>query len=119
MSPEARRGPISPSEAAELQAEQIPDAVFAAFNELIAQNLNEGRAVVMQRDVLALLRAQGIDRDEVMERRWLDIEGSYRTVGWQVKYDKPMRYADENFEPYFEFSSDQTSGQTTQSEDIV
>jgi hypothetical protein len=119
MSPESRQGPISPREAAELQTEQIPDVVFEAFNELIAQNLDEGRAVVKQKDVLVLLGTKGVEPDEVFERRWLDIEGSYRAVGWQVTYDKPARYAGETYEPYFEFSSEQTPGRTPRFGEIL
>ncbi len=105
MSPEVRRGPVSPAEAAELQTEQIPDEVFIAFNGLIAQNLQQGRARVLQKDVVALLEAQGRNRDEIYKQHWLDIEDSYRATGWKVAYDKPMYYAGENYDAFFEFSA--------------
>lgn len=105
MSPEMKRGPVSPREAAELQTEQIPDEIFMIFNGLIAQNLYRGRAMVKQKDVLAAAEAQGLKRSEIFDRHWLDVEDSYRTAGWQVKYDKPVYYAGEDFEPYFEFSA--------------
>jgi hypothetical protein len=101
MSPERSHGPLSPSEAADLQTEQIPDEVFIAFNGLIARNLRGGRAFVFQKDVVEILEQQGIDRQQVYKTHWLDVEDSYRATGWDVKYDKPG--FNETYEPNFTF----------------
>jgi hypothetical protein len=106
MSPEQRSGPIAPQEIQALKTEQIPDEVFAVFNELIAENLHNRRATVLQKDVVAKLEARGLTRDEIYKRRWLDVEESYREVGWKVTYDKPVYWGGENFEPYFKFSDE-------------
>jgi hypothetical protein len=106
MSPEQRSGPIAPQEIQALKTEQIPDEVFAVFNELIAENLHNRSATVLQKDVVAKLEARGLTRDEIYKRRWLDVEESYREVGWKVAYDKPVYWGGENFEPYFKFSDE-------------
>lgn len=103
MSPEARRGPISPAEAKELKTEIIPDEVYLVFNALIAQNLYRGRASVKQDDVVGQLVEQGFDRAEIFSKHWLDIEDSYRASGWDVKYDSPA-YNEDPYDPYFLFS---------------
>ena len=105
MSPEAIRGPVNPAEAAELQTELIPDEVFIAFNGLIARELSGGRARVLQKDVIAELEEVGVPRGEIFKRHMLDVEDSYRATGWQVTYDKPMGYAGETFDAYFEFKA--------------
>ena len=104
MSPEIKNLPVSPVEAGELRKEQIPGGVFTVFNSLISQNLHRGRARVLQKDVLAQLEDQGMDRTTIFDRHWLDVEDSYREVGWKVEYDKPVSWGGENFEAYFQFS---------------
>lgn len=101
MSPEIKRGPMSPAEAMELQVQQIPDEVFIAFNALIAQDLSNGRATVKQNDVVARLEGQGMNRREIYDRHWLDVEDSYRALGWKVLYDKPGY--NETYDAFFEF----------------
>ncbi len=106
MSPEIKRGPINPIEAAELKTtEIIPEEVFGAFNELIAQNLQGKSSRVLQKEIVKRLKDDGMKESEIFEKHWLDVEGSYREVGWEVKYDKPVYYAGENFEPYFLFTA--------------
>ena len=101
MSPEIKRGPMSPVEAMELQVQQIPDEVFVVFNALIAQNLSYGKSIVKQVHVVNQLREQGMDIGEVYRKHWLDVEDSYRALGWKVLYDKPGY--NETGEAYFEF----------------
>lgn len=103
MSPERKRGPVTPQEAAELQTEQIPDEVFVAFNGLIARRLSGGRAVVYQDEVVELLEAEGLSRQEIYDRHWLDVEASYHASGWKVAYDKPGY--NETGRAYFEFKA--------------
>lgn len=105
MSPEMKSGPLSPSEAAELQVEQLPDEVFVVFNALIARSLRAGRARVLQKEVVEKLVEQGMDREEIFDQKLLDVEECYRSAGWKVKYDRPVYYAGEDFEPYFEFAA--------------
>lgn len=102
MSPEQRRGPVSPSEAKELQTEQIPEEVFIVFNGLIAQNLRRGYSRVKQKEVMGQLKERGLEVKDIYDKHWLDVEDSYREAGWEVKYDSPS-YGDNDFDPYFEF----------------
>lgn len=97
--------PIRPDEVGEAKTQSIPDEVFQAFNTLIAQNYRNGRAVVSQDDVMTLLISllKGeVDRQEVFNRGWLDIEDSYRRAGWKVIYDKPGY--NEDYAATFKFS---------------
>lgn len=82
--------PITPTEAQSLKQTQIPDAVFDAFNQMIASEIDSnGQAVITQDEVIALIcKKMGIDRFQV-HMRWLDIENIYRNYGWEVEYDKP------------------------------
>lgn len=99
-------GPIRPDQVDELKSAQIPEEVFKAFNELIAKHWSGHSARVAQDDVIALIIQKigdSITRDAVFERKWLDVEQSYRAMGWTVKYNSPS-YGDNDFPSYFMFS---------------
>lgn len=81
--------PITPDEIEHVRKAILPDAVFESFNELIAQNWDGNSATIKQKDVVALMAAKGLDRLEIYDKHWLDIEGIYRLMGWKVTYDKP------------------------------
>lgn len=83
-------GPIRPDEVTEAKTATIPEAVFQVFNELIARNWTGHSAIVKQDDVVqVLVERHGMDRDEIFRQHLLDVEGSYRQLGWVVIYDKP------------------------------
>lgn len=99
---------ITPGQVVDAKENQIPDEVFAAFDELIAKNFNQGYATVMQNQVLLLalkkLKAAGhrrMTRDLIFENHWLDVETIYRKRGWVVEYDKPGY--NETYEASFKF----------------
>lgn len=102
MNAEAPQRAMSPQEIAEKHIAEIPDEVFVAFNGLIAQKYSKGRATVMQNAVLERLAELEVDRAKVFENRWLDVEDSYRTQGWDVEYWKPG--FNESGNAYFTFS---------------
>lgn len=81
--------PIKPDDVVKAKKEGIPDAVFEAFNELIVQKFNGRSATVKQDDVVALLVAKGLNRNDIFEKHWLDVEDVYRADGWKVEYNKP------------------------------
>jgi len=96
--------PITPEEACKVKKENIPDAVFTAFNTLIAKNFDSkySAAVVKQKDVVSeIVKNSDITSEEIFNNGYLDIEGIYRKAGWSVKYDKPGY--NESYEPFFEF----------------
>lgn len=83
-------GPIRPDEVADAKTAAIPDAVFQVFNELIVLDWSGRSAVVKQEDVVQLLiERHGMNRNEIFSQHLLNVEDSYRRLGWTVVYDKP------------------------------
>lgn len=82
-------GPIHPDEVELAKATAIPDMVFRVFNDHIVRNFSSNRAFVVQEDVVKDLVAAGFTRQEIIDNHWLDVESSYRAMGWRVSYDKP------------------------------
>lgn len=82
--------PITPEEAF---LKVVPDEVLIVVNELLAQRWNGRSCMITQEEViiavLKLMVDQGITREEIFNRGWLDIEPHYRAAGWIVRYDKP------------------------------
>lgn len=96
-------GPIKPDEVAACKKATIPEEVFAAFNELIVASTCGGLANVSQDRVVARIRSK-VPRatyKTILDRGWLDVEDAYRSVGWEVEYDKPGY--NETYEPNFTF----------------
>lgn len=83
--------PITPDEVADLKNAIIPGVVFDAFNELIAAAWNGASATIKQDAVVKriLQLDLGIDRALLFDAKYLDVEESYRSLGWNVVYDKP------------------------------
>jgi len=96
--------PIRPDEVA--QAKVFPKAVFAAFNELIAEKYQSRRAVIRQDAVIERILAKDptLRRGDIFDKGWLDVEDLYRAQGWIVEYDKPG-YC-ETYEATFTFTSE-------------
>ncbi len=92
---------LSPSEIVERHEHSIPNEVIDIFNELIKNDYTGVRAVVFQDDVLKALEKKGFKREDVFEKRWLDVEGIYKKKGWKVAYDRPGY--NETGRAYFEF----------------
>lgn len=82
-------GPIRPEEVAEAKVGGIPEAVFQAFNELIAKHFVNGMARVKKDDVVDLIVEKGLCRADIFSNGWLNVEAAYRAAGWVVDYDKP------------------------------
>ena len=96
--------PISPDEVVEQKAAQLPDFVFVAVNELIAQTWHGGSAQFMQDalvEKILFYAPEVATREDIFSKHYLDIEDIYRQVGWIVEYDRPAYY--ENFVPRFTF----------------
>ena len=82
---------ISPNEVVAQKQKNIPEIVFEAFNELIAENFTGSSAIVKQDDVIGLILSKSgfLSRQEVFDKGWLNVEEVYEEVGWDVVYDKP------------------------------
>jgi hypothetical protein len=100
--------PIRPDEIQEPLPASPPPAVFDAFNELIAKNMQYGGVShVLQEDAVHLIlqRIPDATKDIIFKKGWLDVEETYRAAGWRVKYARPCMLDDSpGFPPYFEFS---------------
>lgn len=95
--------PIRPEQVVPAKKAELPDAIFEAFNELIARNFNNGSAVVQQDAVADLIAAKaGVRVAFVFKNHWLDVEDLYREAGWKVVYDKPG--FNESYQATFTFS---------------
>ncbi len=82
--------PIKPREVAAVQRSQIPPEVIEVFNELIAKELSSNSAVVQQEDVVKrIVEKMGVERKEIFDGKWLNIEAIFRNAGWKVEYDSP------------------------------
>ncbi len=97
--------PIRPSELVATRLEQIPESVINCWNNIIAEKWepNAKRSLVFQDDIIAVLleKHPNIERSDIFDKHWLDIEDIYRAQGWLVKYDKP--HYTENYKANFEF----------------
>ncbi len=100
---------ISPDQVAAQKAKQFPDFVFNAFNELIASNFSNGRAIVYQNEVIKRMLEiannggydSSLNRDLIFSRGYLNVEEVYCEAGWSVTYDKPGY--NENYKANFLF----------------
>jgi len=82
-------GPIRPEDIPSEKVQSFPESVFEAFNELIVANIVDGRAMFTQENVIELMQKRGLDRREIFDNGWLNVEEVYREAGWTVAYDKP------------------------------
>ena len=81
--------PIKPGEVAKKKINDFPDAVFEAFNELIAENFGGSSAHFEQAEAEKLMVAKGLGRTDIYKKGWMDIEDVYEKAGWEVDYDSP------------------------------
>ena len=94
--------PIKPNEVIENKKHSIPDIVFLVFNELITENFNGNYAYVNQKEaVKRIISYSELQKQEIFDKHYLDIEDIYREFGWKVKYDKPGY--NESYDAYFMF----------------
>jgi hypothetical protein len=72
--------PISPAEIPAAKQAIIPGFVFDAFNECIAANWSGGSAMVLQKDVVAKIKASP-DYTDPFKYEWLDVKKPIVQVG--------------------------------------
>lgn len=96
--------PITPQEAEESLAGNIPEEVLSVFNTLIAAGFSGGdsKSTIRQEDVIKVLVNQGFKRADIFYNGWLNVEPLYRKAGWKVEYDKPA--FNESYPATFTFS---------------
>lgn len=82
--------PITPTEAEGQKITLIPEAVLEIFNEMIAENFQNGVARFNQSEIVSRISARtGVRPNEIFKNHWLDVEKVYTAFGWNVVYDKP------------------------------
>lgn len=100
-------GAMNLTEITELKMSRIPEKVFNAFNKAIADNLSKGYAYVTQEEVVVLILSEmagtDIDRHDIFNNGWLDVEPFYEMKGWTVTSNKPG--FNETYEPSWEFKA--------------
>ena len=94
--------PITPEGFVAEKLKALPGEAIAAFNELIIKNCSNGSATVVQEDVVELMVKKGLNRNDIFDNHWLDVEELYEKNGWDVAYDKPGY--NESYNAYFVFS---------------
>lgn len=77
--------PISPKEAGRGPA--IPDIVIETVNRHLQRHGNSERITLPQAALVDDLVSQGLDREEIYDKGWLDFENLYRDQGWDVEYE--------------------------------
>ena len=102
--------PITPDEV----IQEIPDWVIEGANNCIKNHWVEinKRSHFTQdeliNEITKVYEREHPDQDELkylrsmlFDKHYLDIEETYKKVGWKVEYDKPAYF--ENYEPNFTF----------------
>lgn len=96
--------PITPQEAKDDFDNNKPWFVIQAFNNLIGKNFDGKEAKITKDEAIEeiiMLCPEKINRHDVFDRHWLEVENTYRKLGWKVVYECPD-YT-ENFPSYFKF----------------
>jgi len=100
-------GPMRPKELLAMKRSQIPEAVFDAFNKLIASNWDGCKAIILKSEAVdALTKALGVENSEIYRLGYLEIDDLYRREGWLVEYDKPAY--NENYQASWTFQMEST-----------
>ena len=80
--------PVTPDEVSDIEVKRdIPNVVYNAFNHLIARQWNGVSVMVRLNDVVNVLVATGIGKEQIFSENMLDVEDAYRSRGWTVSYD--------------------------------
>lgn len=107
--------PIKPKEAKTRRIQQVPNAVIEAFNHTITENLRNGYASFLEKDVIPEILKR-INQplcavytvDDVYKNGWLtDISAVFRKAGWKVFRDRPGY--NESYETRWEFTENHHS----------
>lgn len=93
--------PMGPDEVKHI----LPDFVIQGVNQAITKySFGKTSFVISQDDMIKEIMEfvpDGMTRNELFEKHYLDIEETYREAGWFVEFDKPGY--NETYKPYFTF----------------
>lgn len=96
---------FTPEDAVRAKVKNIPEYVFQAFNELLAEEYNRDCIEIPQdwavNRILMLSSDEVLTSRDIFDNKWLDVEDIYEANGWSVEYDKPG--FNESYKPVFRF----------------
>lgn len=98
--------PINPSEVVARKKEILPVPVLSAFNDLIAERWDGYQSKFTQNEVVNLIlnkfpEGSNVRREDVFNKRWLEVAPIYQAEGWVVEVDSPAY--NESYETTFSF----------------
>jgi hypothetical protein len=86
----------------------VPNAVIDAVNHILAEKCRDMDKPIMIRQDEIIERIQHNDhtltREIIFEKKYLDFEKVYESMGWEVEYTKPD-YTERSFPSYFTFKA--------------
>lgn len=99
--------PISPSDILKLSYNKVPDFIVEVFNDLIVRHFTANRASFSQDEAIQYIiaykkdtgdryHAGKLNRQDIFNYGWLNIETLYRAEGWNVTYSKASYNEDAN-----------------------
>jgi len=93
--------PIAPREVEQFRRKYcIPPFVFDAFNEIIGEHFANNRSKFKVLDIQRRVKEKMEDPSK-FKFEWLQVQDSYRAVGWKVTLDQPAY--DEDYPSTFLF----------------
>lgn len=95
--------PVSPDKLPKAdKAFEIPPFIIHIVNKLIYDNWDGHQANVWMSDIVRQISIiTGFDKKTILQKRWLDIETTYRRAGYKVNYVAPPPLT--KGEAFFEF----------------
>lgn len=86
-----------------IKCRDFPDFVIQAFNEAIQENFRGSYSTFDQNKIMDKILSfrPDLNRQDVWDNKWMDVEEFYRKEGWKVTYTKGPYYDDTT--PYFTF----------------
>lgn len=99
---------ITPAEAANAHATNIPDFVIEVVNKLISSAFSGSNSFVItqKRIVEEIIKDNHniphISSRLIFDNNWLDFEPLFEKAGWDVEFDKPGY--NESYEVFFRFT---------------
>lgn len=99
--------PITPEEALKDRINTIHPDIIKIINSFIKERYSSEK-IIVKIEVPEIIEKfleinPSSDKQEIINKHWLDFESVYEAVGWKVKYDKPG-FNETNFPSFFEFS---------------
>lgn len=81
--------PVTPQNVVDARRRNLPNEVISIFNEEISSRWDGTRSVVPQVEVIRkIMAALNIDRQEIFNRHYLDVELVFAGYGWHVLHEK-------------------------------